>query len=346
MALTIVRDDIVKMNVDAIVNSTNEWLQVGGRGVDASIHEAAGPRLQAALAKIGRCPLGEAVVTEAFDIPSCRYILHTAGPRYENGDRAAERILRRCYRSILSRARELGCRSVAIPSIASGAYGFPKEEAYRIATSAIRAFLFELPEDEDIMVYLVLFDRRSVAYSSRIDGEVEARIPDSYPQEKRAALAAAPRPTAAPNAARREAFAVSCFDGALTAPLGREDAEEKASYADQDRSFAEMCEWWCGRKGISKKEFYVAANINKAMFWNMKHHPEQAPRKTNVLACAIGLRLDYEQTQDLLMRAGMTLTPYFELDRTVAAFIRRGNYDIDEINETLFERDLALLGAY
>ena len=116
-------------------------------------------------------------------------------------------------------------------------------------------------------------------------------------------------------------------------------------YTEQDLSFAEMCEWWCTQKGLSKKEFYICSNINKAMFWNMKHHPDQIPRKTNALACAVGLRLDYEQAQDLLMRAGMTLSRYHALDRTVERFIRSGNFNIYEINETLFEQDLPLLGA-
>ena len=123
-------------------------------------------------------------------------------------------------------------------------------------------------------------------------------------------------------------------------------APSKVSYADQDLSFAEMCDWWCEQKKISKKRFYTDANINKAMFWNMKHHPEQVPKKTNVLACAIGLRLDYDETQDLLMRAGMTLSRYYELDRIVERYIREREYNIDVINGELFDHDLALLGTF
>ena len=78
----------------------------------------------------------------------------------------------------------------------------------------------------------------------------------------------------------------------------------------------------------------------------MKHHPEQMPKKTNVLACAVGLKLDYDQTQDLLMRAGMTLSRFYELDRVVERYIRSRSYDIDTINGELFERDLALLGTF
>ena len=347
MALTIVRNDIVKMKVDAIVNSTNEHLMSGGYGVDASIHSAAGYRLRKALRKIGTCPIGEAVITEAFDIPTCKYIIHTVGPAYVGGNNGEAAILKRCYQNILRLAREKGCRSLAIPSISSGAYEYPKEEAYRIATSTIREFLYSLPDDEDMMIYLVLFDQRSVIYSDRIDGTVASFIPDTYPAAKKAQLF-----HGMPN--MRESMAMPMQSAAVFAdasedtlsfPAIAQQPEEEKSYQDQDFSFAEMCEWWCEEKGISKKQFYIASNINRSMFWNMKHHPEQIPKKTNVLACVIGLQLDYEEAQDLLMRAGMTLSPYYAMDREVTAFIKAGNYNIDEINEVLFEKDLALLGA-
>lgn len=348
MALTIVRNDIVKMEVDAIVNSTNEHLMPGGYGVDASIHTAAGFRLKKALRKIGYCPIGEAVVTEAFDIPSCKYIIHTAGPVYEGGNHGEAELLKSCYQNILRLARSKGCRSLAIPSISSGACEYPKEEAYRIATSTIREFLYSLPEDEDMMIYLVLFDQKSVNYSDRIDGKVASFIQDTYPKAKKEQLfygradnrASTARPMAA------EGWHEEVFETTMAFPAVALSPEKEKSYEDQDLSFAEMCEWWCEKKGISKKQFYISSNINRSMFWNMKHHPEQIPKKTNVLACVIGLRLDYEEAQDLLMRAGMTLSPYYALDREVGAFLKEGNYNIDEINEVLFEKDMALLGAF
>ena len=93
MALTIVRNDITRMQVDAIVNSTNEDLEVGGFGVDAGIHYAAGPRLRDALAEIGYCPVGSAVITDSFDIPQCKYIIHAVGPYYVDGKHGERRKL-------------------------------------------------------------------------------------------------------------------------------------------------------------------------------------------------------------------------------------------------------------
>lgn len=350
MPLTIVKDDIVRMRVDAIVNSTNQYLIPGGDGVDARIHAVAGPRLGAALREIGYCPLGQAVITESFNIPACKYIIHTAGPTYRGGQYGESEILRSCYHSILSLAHQKDCTSIAIPSISSGAYEYPKEEAYEIATASIRDFLYSLPENEDMMVYLVLYDDK---YSFTSDREA-IKLGSRDPEENR-------RPTNYFNHSKKESQFTTAIpaenidDGSLGTyltdarfvSLGEDttDTTKPAFYGDQDLSFAEMCEWWCERKGISKKEFYISSNINKSMFWNMKHHPGQTPRKTNAIACAIGLQLNYEETQDLLMRAGLTLSKYYEMDRIVEIYIKKKEYNIYIINEKLFERDLPLLGA-
>ena len=347
MALTIVRNDIVKMKVDAIVNSTNEFLHPGGHGVDAAIHAAAGPRLQEELDRIGYCGPESLVITESYNIKTCSHIIHVVGPRYIDGRHGEAEALWNCYDRILNLAYKKCCRSLAIPSISSGAYAFPKEEAYKIATSCIRQFLFSLDEDEDMMIYLVLFDQQSVEYGNKIDGEVKAYISPAYPEKKKQGLGLKFRKRGKA-LSQAPQFGSNIPAGAML----REDYDmsvmampTESDYAAKDLSFAEMCEWWCEEKNISKKVFYVSANINKSMFWNMKHHPDQIPKKTNALACAIGLQLDYDQTQDLLMRAGMTLTRYYALDRLVESYIRKGNYDIFEINEKLFEQDLPLLGA-
>ena len=359
MALSIVRNDITRMEVDAIVNTTNEFFEVGGLGVDAGIHCAAGPRLKAALAEIGYCPPGSAVITDSFDISSCRHIIHTVGPVYIDGTHGERAQLESCYRSILALARDNGCTSVAIPSISTGAYGYPKAEAYSVATACIREFLLSLPDDEDMMVYIVLFDRESVAVSEKIDSGVKHFISDAYHREKRESLykfyygkhpsGLYDLPHPGLNVNIREDFFphMVTLDGPDSSDAASAAVPPpKADYEKEDRSFAEMCEWWCERKGISKKEFYNRANINKAMFWGMKHNPEQIPKKTNALACVIGLKLDYDEAIDLLARAGMTLSKYYETDLIVEYFIREKNYDIDEINVLLYRKDLSLLGTY
>lgn len=369
MALTIVRNDITRMKVDAIVNSTNEDLEVGGLGVDAGIHYAAGPKLRDALAEIGYCPIGSAVITDSFDIPSCRYIIHTVGPNYIDGRHGEREELESCYRSILALAKEKGCRSVAIPSISTGAYGYPKAEAYSVATACIREFLLSLPDDDDMMVYMVLYDRESVAVSERIDSGVKHFISEAYGESRKQQLHSfyeGNRPSAQHEMLRptlNSALWEQGFEADLTSeevypstfPAPKPAACASApsdfhrpgdGYEKEDRSFAEMCEWWCKEKRISKKEFYNRANINKSMFWGMKHHRGQIPKKTNALACVIGLKLDYDQAIDLLNRAGLTLSKYYETDLIVEYFIREKNFDIDEINALLYQKDLSLLGTY
>ena len=333
MALTIVRGDVTKIRADAIVNSTGVHLIPGG-GVDEAIHAAAGPELAAELRRIGTCDVGSAVITGSYALTTCKYVIHTVGPTYKDGKRGEPLLLKSCYESILTLAREKGCTSLAIPSISSGAKGFPRAEAYRIATGCIRDFLANLPENEDMMVYLVLYRGETLDVVTR--ARAEELLPRTVTDTLRRARAAQrgllekPMPSAA-----------SCVPSAEPAPR-----EPWDGYEDVDLSFADMCDWWCERKSISKTRFYIDANINKAMFWNMKHHPEQVPKKTNVLACAVGLKLDLAQTRDLLMRAGLTLSPYYELDRVVEKYISANNYDVDMINAALFERDLALLGTF
>ena len=167
MPLTIVRQDITEMRVDAIVNAANTELRMGG-GVCGAIFRAAGiAEMQAACDKLAPIRTGEAVVTPGFRLPA-KIIIHTAGPVYRGGKHGEEALLRSCYWNSLKRAVEHQCGSVAFPLISSGIYGYPKDEALRVAVGAIRDFLRE----HDLNVYLVLFDNDAVIAGRRILGEV------------------------------------------------------------------------------------------------------------------------------------------------------------------------------
>jgi len=154
MPLTIVSQDITKMAVDAIVNAANTALQMGG-GVCGAVFSAAGAsEMRAACDKLAPIRTGEAVVTPGFGLPA-KFVIHTAGPVYHDGKHGEEQLLRDSYTNSLKRAVENGCKSVAFPLISSGIYGYPKEEALSVATSAIREFI----ADRDIDVYLAVFGR-------------------------------------------------------------------------------------------------------------------------------------------------------------------------------------------
>ena len=360
MALQIVHHDITKIEVDAIVNSTNEYFEVGGLGVDASIHYAAGPELVEALLKIRYCHEGAAVITDSFGIETCRYIIHTVGPVYIDGFSGERKLLMRCYRSVLNLAKENHCCSVAIPLISTGAYGYPKTEAYLIATSSIREWLYENHSDMEII--LVLYDSDDAELGRSFDSGIKDYINEFYEwqhrehireyyaaQEERRSQRIRHRPEATHyNDAPDALMAAIPDEGVLESPKAYLKASAASStsinYADQDLSFAEMCEWWCARKHIPKGKFYMDSNITRATFSSIKQNPGRMPKKTTVLACAIGLKLDLDQAKDLLLRAGLAFSKHFTTDVLVEKYIREGIYDIDLINLELYENDQKQLG--
>ena len=159
MGIEVIRADITKLDVDAIVNAANERM-LGGGGVDGAIHRAAGPELLEACRRMPevrpgvRCPTGEARLTSAFRL-AARYVIHTAGPVWRGGTRGEPELLARCYRSSLALVREHGLRSVAFPAISCGVYGYPIDEAATIAVREVRAFL---QKSESARVVLTAFD--------------------------------------------------------------------------------------------------------------------------------------------------------------------------------------------
>ena len=160
MPLQIVRNDITKMNVDAIVSATDPTL-LGDGGVSGAIFRAAGPELAAACRALHGCAEGEARITAGCGLP-CRYVIHTVGPRWHGGQHGEQARLVSCYRAALALAEEYGCTSVAFPLIASGNYGYPKDQALTTAVDTIRDFLLE----HDMTIYLVIFGREAYRIGS------------------------------------------------------------------------------------------------------------------------------------------------------------------------------------
>lgn len=337
MPLQIIRQDITKMEVDVIVNAANSSL-LGGGGVDGCIHRAAGPELLRECEQLGGCNTGDAKITKAYELP-CKYVIHAVGPRYKDGRHNEENLLRSCYRTSLKLAKENECESVAFPLISSGIYGYPKAEALKVAIDEISKFLLE----NDMTVYIVIFDKNAYKISEKLFADIEEYIDDNYVDEH-ALLYPETRRMNIPDDEIEYCASIS-----MSADACLEEVSYRASLEDIidqiDESFAEMLLRKIDEKGMKDSECYKKANIDRKLFSKIRSDMNYKPSKPTALAFAIALELSLEETKDMLMKAGFALSHSNKFDLIIEYFISNGNYNIFEINEALFAFDQSLLGV-
>ena len=348
MPLQIVRNDITKMSVDAIVNAANTSL-LGGGGVDGCIHRAAGPELLAECSTLHGCETGSAKITKGYLLP-CKYVIHAVGPRWRDGKHREQELLESCYRTSLNLAKENGCQSVAFPLISSGIYGYPKDQALKVAVDTISTFLLE----NEMMVYIVIFDRKAYQISGKLFADIAAYIDDRYVDEH-----TDPR---SERLRRMSAFRMEepmpcessvCDEDAieqLIPPVSVAAAPKKAATLDDaleqiDESFSEMLLRKIDGRGMTDAQCYKKANIDRKLFSKIRSDKLYKPSKPTAIAFAIALELSLDETRDMLMKAGFALSHSNKFDIIIEFFISMGNYNVFEINEALFAFDQSLLGA-
>ena len=287
MPFEIVRNDITKMKVDVVVNAANKSL-LGGGGVDGCIHRAAGPELLAECKLLNGCETGSAKVTKGYHLP-CMYVIHAVGPRWIDGNHHEKELLESCYTTSLRLAKEYGCKSIAFPLISSGIYGYPKDQALRIAVEQIRKFLL----DNEMMVYLVIFDRKAYEISDKLYSDIATYIDDQYVDEHSDSLFLQ-------KVRFRESENICLKEESV--PLSSANQKIiKDWLEDIDESFSEMLLRKIDESGMSDAECYKKANIDRKLFSKIRSDKLYKPSKPTVIAFALALELSLEEMQDMLL---------------------------------------------
>lgn len=334
MPLQIIRQDITKMQVDAIVNTTNRNM-IGYSGIDRAIHTLAGAELDAECAGLAPLELGHAKLSGAYQLP-CKYVIHTSGPVWQGGMCGESALLRSCYLESLKLAVEHHCRTVALPLISSGAYGYPKDQVLKFAVHTITEFLFE----HELTVYLCVFDKESYSFSKQLFHDIQdfigERTEEETPSEcEGELLLSRVCGSIAPSAEKPEPTPPTAVGQSLHEYMKH-----------MDKGFRELLFDLIDESGMTDVECYKKANVDKRTFSKIKGNKDYKPSKQTAVAFAISLHLDLEATQSLLAAAGFALSESRVFDKIIRYFIGNGVYDVFEINEALFEFDQPLLGTF
>ncbi len=355
MPFEIIRNDITKVEADAIVNTANPDPIIGG-GTDYAIHKAAGPELLEARKKIGEIRVGESAATPAFRLPA-KYVLHTVSPVWIDGRHREEELLRKAYDAALQLADELGCGSVAFPLLAAGTYAFPHDLALSVAIRAFTDFLLE----HEMRIELVLFNAKAFGLAGSLFDELKSYIDDNYVSERNEeeyridSVSRPNRPSRGvvredrlrPDRWEREFARRRPAADAQQSAVSEKPKASAASLEDvlrqHEKTFSEYLLDLLKERSGKDSEVYKRAEVSKQLFSKILNNPDYQPTKSTVIQLALGLQLDLAQTQKLLGRAGYALTRSSKADLVVQYYIERKIYNVTFINEALYDCGLPLL---
>lgn len=327
MPFEIVRNNIVNIEVDAIVNTANPKPIVAG-GVDSEIHKAAGPDLLIARKKIGDIAFGKAFITPAYNLKA-KYVIHTSTPSWEGGYKGEVEILSACIKNSLNLAKETGCDSIAMPLIGAGSCGYPSDLALQIVIKEVSEFLLK----KEMHIYLAVFSKDAFSLSKKLFQSVKEYISENYVEEK-----------------INEEYIGSFYrrynlEADKMAPLIQDSESIEDILNNLDEGFSETLLRLIDKSGKTDPEVYKKANIDRKLFSKIKNNPDYRPSKTTAIAFALALELNKDGMEDLIGKAGYALTRSSKFDLIIEYFIERKNYNIFEINEALFAFDQPLIGG-
>ena len=330
MPFQIVRNDITKLAADAIVNTANPDPVIGG-GTDQAIYDAAGrEELLEARRHIGRIAPGEVAVTPAFALKA-KYVIHTVGPRWTDGAHGEGETLHSCYRKALELAEDLGCESIAFPLIATGVYGFPRDEALEVALEEFSTYLLM---HEKMRITLAVFDKESCALSAERFGALATYISEHYANER---LMEEYRDRRRGNERYLRSLGITA---SAQETGGAGSGTQKI--VPQGQTFQQRLLELLDASGMKKdSDFYKKAGISKQVFSTIRSDVNYQPSKETAIASALVLRLRPEDAEDLLMRAGYAFSPTNLFDLTIRSCLERGIYRIMDVNE-----ELRVVGKY
>ncbi|QCX33283.1 O-acetyl-ADP-ribose deacetylase [Caloramator sp. E03] len=334
MPLEIIRDDITKVHADAIVNAANPSL-LGGGGVDGAIHKAAGPQLLEECRTLNGCEVGQAKITKGYNLPA-KYVIHTVGPIWRGGNNNEEKLLSDCYKNSLRIAKEYNLESIAFPLISTGAYGYPVDKGLKVAISVIGDFLL----NNDMKVYLVVYNKEAFKISEKLFSSIKQYIDDRYVKEH-----TEKRYRNIEERQIREIYkeSMNFFMEEAEQVVKKRCLEDVVN--ELDETFTQMLLRLIDEKGLTDSQVYKRANIDRRLFSKIRSDINYKPSKSTAIALAIALKLNLDETKDLLSKAGYALSHSNKFDIIIEYFIKEGNYNIFEINEALFAFEQNLLGV-
>ena len=358
MPLKIIRHDITKIKCDVVVNPTDRFLS-GSGGVDAAIHRTAGKGMVEHCRGIGSLSVGEAVITPAYDMPRCKYVIHVAGPEWQGGLDGERVLLKSCYLEALKLAVSNDCESIAFPLIASGTYGYPKEKVLKVAIEVISDFL----NDHELDVYVLVYDKTAYRISQHLQADIESYI-DNFYVEMNSSIGSYFREEKNYEKYQSESIPDGYFEtakrkmavgGVKRAPKPKATMDASIlcdaidlpdMLKDMDKGFSDTLFDYIDKKELTDVEAYKRANVSRKVFSKIKCDANYKPIKITAVSFAIGLHLDMEETKHLLSTAGICLSRANKFDVIIEYFIITGAYkSIHDVNEVLYQYDQVLLGC-